>query len=76
YLKDHKDFAPYLRHILSVVGFALPRHEQKEGRAYVTLAVGCTGGRHRSVMFANELGEAIRKKGFEVRVYHRDVKGG
>ena len=76
YLKDHKDFAPYLRHVLSVVGFALPRHEQKEGRAYVTLAVGCTGGRHRSVLFANELGEAIRKKGFEVRVYHRDVKGG
>jgi UPF0042 nucleotide-binding protein len=75
YLKDQEDFAPFLKRVLSLVSFVLPRHE-KEGRTYVTLAVGCTGGRHRSVMIANELGEAIRKKGFEVRVYHRDVKGG
>jgi UPF0042 nucleotide-binding protein len=75
YLKDREDFTPFLRRVQSYLAFVLPRHE-KEGRTYVTLAVGCTGGRHRSVMFANELGEAIRKKGFEVRVYHRDVKGG
>ncbi len=75
YLKDQEDFAPFLRRVLSLVSFVLPRHEQ-EGRTYVTLAVGCTGGRHRSVTITNELGEALRKKGFEVRVYHRDVKGG
>jgi len=75
YLKDQEDFTPFLRRVLSLVSFVLPRHEQ-EGRTYVTLAVGCTGGRHRSVTIANELGEALGKKGFEVRVYHRDVKGG
>jgi len=75
YLKDREDFAPYLRRVQSLLAFVLPRHE-KEGRTYVTLAVGCTGGRHRSVMIANELGESIQKKGYTVRVYHRDVKGG
>jgi UPF0042 nucleotide-binding protein len=75
YLKDQEDFAPFLKRVLSLVSFVLPRHEQ-EGRTYVTLAVGCTGGRHRSVTIANELGEALGKKRFEVRVYHRDVKGG
>lgn len=75
YLKDREDFTPFLRRVQSYLAFVLPRHE-KEGRTYVTLAVGCTGGRHRSVMIANELGESIQKKGYTVRVYHRDVKGG
>jgi len=76
YLKDREDFAPFLKRVLSLMNFVLPRHE-KEGSRYFTLAVGCTGGRHRSVMVANELAETLRKKGFEVRVEHRDVnKGG
>ena len=75
YLKDREDFAPFLKRVLSLMTFVLPRHE-KEGTTYFTLAVGCTGGRHRSVMVANELGEALRKKGFEVRVEHRDVNKG
>ncbi len=75
YLRDQDDLAPFLRRIQSLVGFVLPRHE-KEGRTYVTIAVGCTGGRHRSVMIANELGTVVEKKGYAVRVNHRDVKGG
>jgi UPF0042 nucleotide-binding protein len=75
YLREQEDLAPFLRRIQSLVAFVLPRHE-KEGRTYVTVAVGCTGGRHRSVMIANELGAAVEKKGYAVRVYHRDVKGG
>jgi UPF0042 nucleotide-binding protein len=75
FLEEQPDTAAFLRRILSLVGFVLPRHET-EGRTYMTIAVGCTGGRHRSVMLANRLGEAIRKKGHMVRVYHRDVKEG
>ena len=59
--------------MLALVGFVLPRHE-REGRSYLTLAIGCTGGRHRSVMLANAIGAAVRKQGFPVRVEHRDVK--
>ena len=75
YLNEQPDTGAFLRRILSLVRFVLPRH-QTEGRTYVTIAVGCTGGRHRSVMLANEVGAAMGKKGYAVRVYHRDVKEG
>lgn len=45
----------------------------REGKSYATLAVGCTGGRHRSVAMAEELGARLRERGMEVRVNHRDV---
>jgi UPF0042 nucleotide-binding protein len=75
FLRAQPDLTPFLRRIQSLVSFVLPRHE-REGRAYVTIAIGCTGGRHRSVMIANELGAAVEKKGYAVRINHRDVKGG
>jgi RNase adapter protein RapZ len=47
---------------------------QREGKSYVTVAVGCTGGKHRSVAVANALGKNLNRKGFHARVIHRDVK--
>jgi UPF0042 nucleotide-binding protein len=75
YLRRQPETAAFLRRILSLVRFVLPRHE-REGRSYLTIAVGCTGGRHRSVMLANAVGTAVRKRGFPVRVVHRDLKVG
>jgi UPF0042 nucleotide-binding protein len=75
YLRRQPETAAFLRRVLSLVRFVLPRHE-REGRSYLTIAVGCTGGRHRSVMIANALGAAVRRAGFPVRVYHRDVRQG
>jgi UPF0042 nucleotide-binding protein len=49
----------------------LPRYE-REGKSYLTIAVGCTGGRHRSVAVAEALGAALGDAG-DVRVEHRDV---
>ena len=72
FLRRKPETAAFLRRVLGLVGYVLPRHE-REGRSYLTLAVGCTGGRHRSVMLANAIGAAVRKKGFPVRVEHRDV---
>jgi RNase adapter protein RapZ len=48
-------------------------HYQAEGRSYLTVAVGCTGGRHRSVAVAEELAARMRQRGFAVRATHRDV---
>jgi UPF0042 nucleotide-binding protein len=73
FLRRKPDTARFLKRVLDLVGFVLPRHE-REGRSYLTLAIGCTGGRHRSVMLANSVGAAIRKKGFPVRVEHRDIR--
>jgi UPF0042 nucleotide-binding protein len=75
YLRRQPETAGFLRRALSLVRYVLPRHE-REGRSYLTIAVGCTGGRHRSVMVANAMGAAVREKGYPVRVYHRDVGQG
>jgi len=44
-----------------------------EGKSYLTLAIGCTGGRHRSVALAEEIARRLRRKGYDPRVQHRDV---
>jgi len=75
YLKQQPETEAFLRRVMSLVRFVLPRHE-REGRSYLTIAVGCTGGRHRSVMMANAVGAAVKRRGYPVRVYHRDVKQG
>jgi UPF0042 nucleotide-binding protein len=75
YLRAQPEVESFLRRVMALVRFVLPRHE-REGRSYLTIAVGCTGGRHRSVMIANAVGAAVRKRGYPVRVYHRDVKQG
>ncbi len=45
----------------------------REGKSYCTLAVGCTGGRHRSAAIAEQLGARLRGRGLKVQVSHRDV---
>jgi RNase adapter protein RapZ len=55
-----------------LLGTLLPQYEA-EGRSYLTVAIGCTGGRHRSVAVAEELAERLRGRGIAVRTSHRDV---
>ena len=55
-----------------LLGFLLPSYV-KEGKAYLSVAVGCTGGKHRSVVLAEEIAERIRKQGYQAGVFHRDV---
>jgi UPF0042 nucleotide-binding protein len=62
----------FLRHITALLAFALP-HYQREGKSYLTIALGCTGGRHRSVVLAEELGKLLLASGHRVAVRHRDA---
>ncbi len=55
-----------------LLGFLLPAYT-KEGKAYLTVAVGCTGGRHRSVSLVEELAVRVRTRGYDPAVYHRDL---
>lgn len=69
---------PLLERLFNLVDFCIPQY-QKEGKAYLTIAIGCTGGRHRSVVVANELGRFLLTRGSNVIVEHRDLgncKGG
>jgi UPF0042 nucleotide-binding protein len=63
----------FLEHVLEFLRFTLPLYLQ-EGKAYLTIAVGCTGGRHRSVVLAEELARRLREAGHEVSVRHRDME--
>jgi UPF0042 nucleotide-binding protein len=46
----------------------------EEGKAYLTIAIGCTGGRHRSVVLSDVLGSAVQAQGYPVVVRHRDLE--
>jgi UPF0042 nucleotide-binding protein len=63
----------FLAHLESMLRLIMPAY-QEEGKSYLSLAIGCTGGRHRSVMIANELQGIFTKLGFEASVTHRDIE--
>lgn len=72
YLEKETDYAELLDHVETFLKFALPRY-QAENRSYVSVAVGCTGGRHRSVAIAEELGRRLVDSGWAAQVLHRDI---
>ncbi len=63
----------FKKKFFSLVEEALP-HYVHEGKSYLTVAVGCTGGRHRSVVMADALKKFLGHQGFQVRLHHRDVE--
>jgi UPF0042 nucleotide-binding protein len=62
----------FLRRLQSLIEFLLPHYEQ-EGKSQLTIGIGCTGGRHRSVVISEHLAEWLRGKGSTVLVEHRDI---
>lgn len=62
----------FMRDFLSLLKYLLPLYI-KEGKSYLTLAIGCTGGRHRSVFFANGIAQKLLRQGYAVKELHRDI---
>ena len=73
YVLENPQTGEFLEKLDALFDVLLPGYVA-EGKSYLTIAVGCTGGRHRSVVIADELAGRLRKRGFEPRVLHRDVK--
>jgi UPF0042 nucleotide-binding protein len=73
FMRRQSETGRFLRKLVSFLRHVIPRYV-REGKSYLTIAVGCTGGRHRSVMIANALADALRGKSLAVRVRHRDLK--
>ncbi len=69
---EQPDTIEFLEKLRSLFDFLLPAYE-KEGKSYLTIAVGCTGGRHRSVVVANQLAQYFSDRSISPRVIHRDV---
>lgn len=74
FIATDPDYAPFLKHLRGLVGPLLPRFDA-EGKSYLTIAVGCTGGRHRSVAVAEALADWLRGAGRSVTLTHRDADG-
>ena len=72
HIRKDPAFEEAFARIRDLVLFLLPRYEV-QGKAYVNIAFGCTGGRHRSVFFAEELGAALREAGFSPTLLHRNL---
>jgi UPF0042 nucleotide-binding protein len=73
YVFETEDATAYTKLVEELVAFSIPRFE-REGRSYLTVAIGCTGGRHRSVAIAERLGKTLRERlGLSMEVVHRDL---
>jgi RNase adapter protein RapZ len=73
YVLERPDAQEFLEHVLALLRFTLPRY-QHEGKSYLTIAIGCTGGRHRSVVLVEELRSRLAALGHRVLVRHRDFE--
>jgi UPF0042 nucleotide-binding protein len=62
----------FIEKCMDMLRFLLPKYLD-EGKVYLTIAVGCTGGRHRSVVLANEIRRLLEIDGFDIRIRHRDI---
>ncbi|HEX8567466.1 MAG TPA: RNase adapter RapZ [Pyrinomonadaceae bacterium] len=73
FLNSQPEVDETLKRFVDLLNYLLPLYK-REGKSYLTIGIGCTGGRHRSVMMANAVAKELRKKRFEASVTHRDVK--
>jgi len=71
FVLEHPETRAFLKMYRELLDYLIPAYE-KEGKAYLTIALGCTGGRHRSVAIAGTIFEHIRAKGKTVEIIHRD----
>ncbi len=71
YIRSFPQTREFIKRISGLLIYLLP-HYIHEGKSYLTISFGCTGGQHRSVMIAEEVSELLRKAGYHVKVVHRD----
>jgi RNase adapter protein RapZ len=71
YIRSFPQTREFIERISDMLVYLLP-HYIREGKSYLTIAFGCTGGQHRSVMIAEEVSKRLRKGGYKVKVVHRD----
>jgi RNase adapter protein RapZ len=72
YLEKDPETEGFLSRLTDFLDYLMPRF-QKEHKTYLSIGIGCTGGKHRSVYIAERLSEVLKQKGFPVRISHRDA---
>ncbi len=72
YVRGFPQSREFLDRVTGLMLYLLP-HYVKEGKSYLTVAFGCTGGQHRSVMMAEEMSKRLKKAGYQAKALHRDI---
>ncbi|HTA78754.1 MAG TPA: RNase adapter RapZ [Terracidiphilus sp.] len=72
YVRKFPQTKEFLTKVTDLLLYLLP-HYIEEGKSYLTIAFGCTGGQHRSVMMAEEMSKRLRKEGYQIKAVHRDI---
>jgi UPF0042 nucleotide-binding protein len=72
FIRSFPQTGEFLRRMESLLAYLMP-HYIEEGKSYLTVAFGCTGGKHRSVMLAEEIMKALEKRKYATKVIHRDI---
>ena len=72
YIRSFPQTQEFVRRISDLLAFLIPRY-MGEGKSYLTISFGCTGGRHRSVMMTETIARDLAKRGFRTKVFHRDL---
>jgi UPF0042 nucleotide-binding protein len=72
YVRKFPQTKEFLAKVTDLLLYLLP-HYIEEGKSYLTIAFGCTGGQHRSVMMAEEMSKRLRKEGYQIKAVHRDI---
>jgi UPF0042 nucleotide-binding protein len=73
YVRGQPDYRSFIDQVRDLLDVSVPGYI-REGKSYLTLAIGCTGGRHRSVVAAEDVGGYFRERGLPVVIVHRDVE--
>jgi UPF0042 nucleotide-binding protein len=72
YIRSFPQTQEFMDRITDLLKYLIP-HYIREGKSYLTIAFGCTGGHHRSVMIAGEICKRLARAGFKVKQSHRDI---
>jgi UPF0042 nucleotide-binding protein len=72
YVRGFPQTKEFLCRVMDLMLYLLP-HYVEEGKSYLTVAFGCTGGQHRSVMMAEEMAQELQRAGYHVKALHRDI---
>lgn len=72
FIFSHPEFHLFMNKLTDLIDFIIPLYE-RDGRSYINIGIGCTGGLHRSVCVAEKLGEFLARKGYKVDIFHREL---
>jgi UPF0042 nucleotide-binding protein len=73
YILSFKQTSEFITRLTDLLLFLIP-HYIREGKSYLTISIGCTGGRHRSVMVANAINQLLAAQAYKTKILHRDIR--